>query len=111
MKYGTILALLLVAIGLGWIATNVQQLEEDSYATLMVEYLAEQQVETVASSDGTTTVVGSAPTEEQLDALKESTDGWDFLSGPFNYVNLILGAFAAAGAAIIIQTRLQGSGS
>ena len=111
MKFGVIASLLLIGVAFAFLAGYGSKIETDRYSAFMIETLNEGKVEMIAGDGESDTVLGYSPTEEQLAALQDTTDGWGFLTGGFNYVNVFIGTLGAAGAAYIIKARLQGSAS
>lgn len=111
MRYGVILAILLIGVAGGVLANMYEKLEEDSYTAARIEMMAEEQIEVVAGDDSSSTsAVGLEPDTEQIEGFHNmGARKYDFLDGPFGYVQAALGCAVAAGVIYIIKARLAGA--
>lgn len=110
MRYGVILAILVIALAGGWLGDQFQKTSASRDA-LVMEILVEEEITTAAGDSGESNIaVGFVPKEEQVKGFSNlGKRKYDFLEGPFAYVQLFLAAMMAAGIIYMIKARLQGS--
>lgn len=111
MRYGVILAVLLIPVCLGWLISQAGELDSDSRTVAAIARLSDERVATIAgdSSDAKSSTSLDADIEQSEEFHELVNKPSNLFSGPFGYVNVFLATMTAAGVAYILKARAAGA--